>query len=280
MQAIRVEIVASSLQGGGTLIDADQSFRVRFDGPQKMVVEILGQILEFSLADLPVGNWVTFEFSHDGVSQLDFGYGFTWPSGLGGGAGSGVPLNVPGQVPAVGPQGVCFGNQIGNPAAHLNGNIASVKIWRVDPQAMTTTFIGRPFTPPQLECWGNFLKKINEVSSNDPECAAWLAGAVDQVHNYIFAKLAQKGSQAVAEFWNFCQAYQKLWVAGKVGSTEMQDLVVRLRDWLKSEQIFSADDPDLQGILHNPCIGTFAGAVGGLDCDADAQTLLKAILGA
>jgi len=60
----------------------------------------------------------------------------------------------------------------------------------------------------------------------------------------------------------------------------MKDLAARLRDWLKSENLFSTDDPDILGVFENPCMKNLTGAVGGLDCDADAQTLLKAILGA
>ena len=76
-----------------------------------------------------------------------------------------------------------------------------------------------------------------------------------------------------------CDAYQQLWSAGKVGSPEMQALMVKLRDWLKSEGIFSADDPALWRTLQNPCMAKFTGAAGGLDCDPDAQALIKAIIG-
>jgi hypothetical protein len=279
MRAVRVEIVASSLQGGGTLIDADQSFRVRFDGPHKIVVEILGQASEFALGDLPLGNWVTFVFSHDGVNGLEYYWYYDLASGLGAGTGTGSPLNVPGQVPPVGPEGVWIGSRIGSPAGHLHGNIASVKIWRLDPQTMIKIFLKRPFTPPLLECWGNFIRKLKEASSKDPECAAWLARAVDEIHRDFAQRLSQKSPETIAKFREMCEAYQRLWSAGKVGSTEMQELVARLRDWLKSEHLFSADDPDLRPIFENPCIRILTGAVGGLECDADAQTLLKAILG-
>jgi len=280
MRAIRVEIVASSLQGGGTLIDADQCFRVRFDGPQKIVVDILGKSLEYEIEGLPVGNWVSFQFSHDGVNALTHGYGYTLASGLGEGAGGGSAQFVPGQVPAVGPQGVWFGNRIGSPASHLNGNIQSIKIWRADPKTIIKKFLDRPLSPPLLKCWGDFLHKINEVSSKDPDCVAWLARVAEQMQSGFFQRLAQKSPEKIAEFWDLCAAYQKLWAAGKVGSDEMKDLAARLRDWLKSENLFSTDDPDILGVFENPCMKNLTGAVGGLDCDADAQTLLKAILGA
>jgi hypothetical protein len=278
MGALRVEIVASSQQGGGTIVDADSCFRVSFDGPQTIVVEILGYTLNVAIMGLPLGNWVRFTFWHDGVNQLDYDYAFALPNG---GFGGSVlsPTNLPGQVPAVGAQGVWIGNRIGSPNNHLNGNISSVKIWRADPDAIITTFLGRPFTPPVLKCWGDMIGKISEVAGNDPVCARWLADLIEQQQNQLVARLGQKSPDKLAEFYRMCNAYQQLWSGGKVGSAEMQALMVRLRDWLKNEGIFSADDPDLRATLQNPCIGKFAGAAGGLDCDPDAQALIKAILG-
>ena len=104
MGALLVEIVASSLQGGGTIVDADGCFRVSFNGPQTIVVEILGHTLTVLIEGLPLGNWMNFSFWHDGVNQLDYGYGYEFATG--GGSGGASPITLPGPVPPVGPQGV------------------------------------------------------------------------------------------------------------------------------------------------------------------------------
>ena len=274
--ALRVEIVASSQQGGGTIVDADGCFRVSFSGPQTIVVEILGYTLSVLIDGLPLGNWVTFEFAHDGVNQLTYHYNFTEP---GTGFGTASATNLPGPVPPIGPQGVCIGSQIGNPTKHLNGNISSVKIWRLDPDSMVPPFLGRPFTPPLLKCWGDMIGKINGAAAADPECAAWWKDLIEQQQNQLVARLGQKSPDTDAGLYQMCKAYQQLWSAGKVGSAEMQALMVKLRDWLKSEGIFSADDPALQRTLQNPCMAKFVGAAGDLNCDPDAQALIKAIIG-
>lgn len=287
MRAIRVEIVASRprgagagrLGGGGTLIDADQSFFVGFDGLHEIIIQMLGQTVSFRFDDLPAGNWVTISFSHDGVNQLHYGWSYSLASGLGEGMGTGTPFYVPGQVPPVGPEGVLIGNRIGAPTGYLNGNIQSVKIWRLDPQTMIKTFLARPFTPSQLDCWVQFKKKLDEAAAQDPECAAWLDRTLSQIRGDFLQRLSQKSPEKVAEFRAMCKAYQELWAAGKVGSPEMKALVARLRDWLKSEHLFAADDPDLQGTLSNPCIKNFTAAVGGLECDPQTQALLNAIMG-
>ena len=277
LQALHVEIVASSLQGGGTVIDADGCFRVSFNGPQTLVVEILGHTLTAPLGDLPLGNWVNFQFTHNGVNQLSYDFSFTTPSG--GGFGGDVPVTVPGPVPPVGPQGVWIGNRVNNASPHFNGNISSVKIWRLNPQAMITTFLGRPFTPPVLQCWTDLLSKLNEVIAQNPECAEWLQSVANRQYYQTINLLGQKSTAVLAEFNQMCKAYQQLWRAGKVGSPEMQALMVRMRDWLKDQQIFSSDDASWREILNTPCLAKIAGAVGSLDCDPDAQALLKAILG-
>jgi hypothetical protein len=278
MGALRVEIVASSQQGGGTIVDADGCFRVSFAGPQTIVVEILGYTLSVGIQGLPLGVLVSFNFWHDGVNQLDYGYGFSSPHQSGGGSAS--PSNVPGPVPPVGPQGIWIGSRIGSPNNHLNGTISSVKIWRSDPDAMIPPFLGRPFTPPLLNCWGDMIAKINQAAASDPECAAWWKDLIEQQQSQLVARLGQKTPETLAALYQMCDAYQRLWSAGKVGGPEMQALMVRLHDWLKNEGIFSADDPALRRTLQNPCMAKFTGAAGGLDCDPDAQALIRAIIGA
>jgi hypothetical protein len=222
---------------------------------------------------------IRIDIGHDGVNQLYGSYSWGLPDGAGGGATTNQPIIAPGQVPPVGPQGVWIGNRIGSPNNHLNGNVSSVKIWRADPQAIPTTFVGRPFTPPVLKCWGDLIGRLNAAIGSDPECARWLEALIGQQQNQFVQRLGQKSPDKVAEFYKMCAAYQRLWSSGKVGSPEMQALMAQLRDWLKNEGIFSADDPGLREAFQSPCMAKFAGAAGGLDCDPDAQVLIKAILG-
>jgi hypothetical protein len=98
-------------------------------------------------------------------------------------------------------------------------------------------------------------------------------------HNF-FAALAQKDPGKIAEFKAMCAEYRELWRAGKVGSPEMLALVQRMRDWLKSEGLFSLDDPQLQSIADNPCVKALRGQLPSLDCDPAMQALIRAILGA
>jgi hypothetical protein len=276
--AIRVEIIASRQAGGGTLIDADGCFRVSFAGLQSIVIETLNHTLTLGAPSSPAAQ-IKINFGHDGVNKLSGSYSWGLPHGAGGGGTVTETIIVPGQVPPVGPQGVWIGNRIGSPSNHLNGSVSSVKIWRADPQAIPTTFVGRPFTPPELKCWGDLIGNISAVAGSDPVCARWLEDLIEQQQSLLVQRLGQKSPSTLADFYKMCATYQKLWSAGKVGSPEMQALMVQLRDWLKNEGIFSADDPGFREALQNPCMAKFTGTAGSLDCDPDAQAMIKAILG-
>ena len=283
MGALRAEIVVSSRNtsvGTGTIIDADGCFRVSLagtpSGHQSIFINILNHTIELGAPSSPAAR-IAIYLWHDGVNQFYGNYSYSLPDSIG---GTTYPITVmPGQVPPVGPQGVWIGNLIGNPNFHLNGTISSVKIWRADPQTIPTTFVGRPFTPPELKCWEDLIDKFKEAAASDPVCARWWTDLIEQQQNQFVTRLGQKSPATVAQFYQMCAAYQQLWSGGKVGSPEMQALMVKLRDWLKSEGIFSADDPGLRETLQNPCMAKFTGTAGSFNCDPDAQALIKAILG-
>lgn len=277
--AIRIALVAGAEQGGGTVLHADGSFRLWFEGPYKVVAEVLGVRREFEIGTPPPGHPVNIHIEHDGVNGLSHSYWWEAPAVPAISAGGGKPLFAPGQVPAVGPEGVWIGSAVNDLARHFHGNIFSVQIWRRDPQTMIKTFIRRPMGPRVVDCWVEFTRRFNAAARDNPECAAWLSGALAHVRRDVEFRISQLNREDGEAFRELCVAYQRLWAAGKVASPEMQDLVRRLRDWLKSKRIYSAEDPDLAPIFENPCLETITGATGGLECDADAQTLLRAIIG-
>jgi hypothetical protein len=86
-------------------------------------------------------------------------------------------------------------------------------------------------------------------------------------------------SRKIAEFKQMCREYRELWRAGKVGSPEMKALLVRLRDWLKTEGLFSLDDPVLVSTFEHPWIERVTAQLPELDYDLEFQGLIGAILG-
>src|SRR5262249_39850764 len=154
---IMVEIVARPTQPNGTLIDADESFRMSFSGGV-LVGEIPGQQIS-SNGSVDIGRWMRLSFNHNGFNSIGYGYDDLPPPGPGT-AGGGVGIIPYSQVPPVGPRGILIGNRIGNPAQRFTGDIASVRIMRIDPDSMSGGFLGRPVDSGVADCWGEFWRKL------------------------------------------------------------------------------------------------------------------------
>jgi hypothetical protein len=277
MRALIIEVQARFLQAGGTVIDADNSFRVRLSNQGVVVVELPGKTYE--LTQVPLGVWLHFSFYHDGFNQTGYGFDYwTLPDGTSGGAaGAGI---TSGQVPGVGTKGILIGNRIGGPNEHLTGDLALLKIWRHDPKSMQKEFPTRPFDPATAKCWAEFIRKFNEWMRAHPECVEWFNATMRQLEDGFFDALAQKSQDKIDEFHKMCLQYQELWRGGQIGSPDMRTLLVRFRDWLKTEGLMSLDDPDLNGTFDNPCFKKLVDELPGLDCDPDSKALIAAILGA
>jgi hypothetical protein len=275
IRALGVEVRAR-FQGGGTLIDADGSFRLRVTNQGLVIMEVLGEI--YDLAQVPLGVWHHFNFRHDGINSLGWGFD-DWPKPGGGGGAAGGGGIKPGQVPGVGTKGVMIGNRIGAPNEHFTGDIALVKIWRDNPNVIVDDFLGRPFTPGLADCWAEFFRKLKEALLKDRECAYWLADFVRRFQAALFASLGQKSPEKIAEFKEMGRLYGELWQAGKVGSPEMQALGEKMRQWLEDEGMLSINDPDLIAELNNPCLQNLIKLLPALDCDPQFQALIRAILG-
>lgn len=212
IRAVIIEIQARFIQPGGTIIDADGSFRISVDSQGNVIMEILGET--YGLAQVPFDIWHHFSFSHDGFNAIGWGFdSWTLPDGSGGGAGGGGI--EPGQVPGVGAKGVLIGNRIGAPNQHLTGDIALVKIWRHDPKSMQKEFLNRPIDPTTAKCWAEFIRKFNEWMRDHPECVEWFNATMRQLEDGLFGALAQKSQDKIDEFYKMCIEYQELFAPAR-----------------------------------------------------------------
>jgi hypothetical protein len=272
---IIVEMVARFAQPSGTLIDAHQSFRISLSGGV-LIGEIPGQ--QISGGTIEVGRWVRLSFNHNGFNGMSYGFGVLETTGPGFGGG-GVGIFPYSQVPPVGPQGILIGRKIGSPAQRFNGDIASVRIMRIDPRSMTDGFLGRPIDPAVADCWAQFLRKLRDALRSDPECADWLLNALTAFQLNFQQALAQKSEEKIKEFRQMCREYRALWSAGRVGSSQMRDLIARMRDWLKAEGLLDLHDPDLLSFAQSPCMEKIRRQLPSLDCDPEIKALIAAIIG-
>jgi hypothetical protein len=280
ISALNLEILMRFTQVGGTVIDADQSFRIRSNSQGKLLAEFPSETIE--MGDIPLGAWLQFNFNYNGFDLFGWGFG-TYPlpgGGSGVAAGGGQLYGKP--VPGVGPKGILIGNRLGAPAEHFTGDIALIKIWRDDPKSMPWGFVDRPLDPGIAKCWTDFIRKYKEVLKQHPECIEWFDATMGQLTGDFFAallQLAQKDSDKIDEYRQMCMDYRDLWRAGKLGSPEMQALLVKLRDWLEAEGLVSLNDPKFQAIYDNPCMKNMLAQLPRLDCDPEAKAAIGAILG-
>jgi hypothetical protein len=278
--SLNIEVMVRFAQPGGTLIDADQSFRIRSNAQGKLLLEIPSET--FELGDIPFGSWFLFHFNHNGFDFFNWGFGTYALPGGGEGGSFGAGQTKGSAVPGLGTKGVLIGNRIGAPAEHLTGDIALLKIWRDDPKSMPNGFIDRPFDPGTAKCWTDFIRAFSDVVKEHPECAEWFGATMKQMtDDFLEAllKLARQDQDKIREYRQMQLEYRDLWRAGKLGSPEMQALLVRLRDWLEAEGLVALDDPKFQTLYNNPCMQNVLAKLPGLDCDPATKAALGAILG-
>lgn len=277
LRAINVEVSARCVDLGGMIIDASPSFRLWFEGADKIVVEVLGYREEFTFGNPPIGTWINFSFMHNGYNG--FGHGYGWEAAKSAGGGGGTLRFVPGQVPPVGPNGVTFGNASSGPSRPLQGAIRSVKIWRANPRQVMINLLNRPFTPDLGACWSSSFGRFADAAAKDPDCANWLLRNIKQIIADVTTKLSGLPHDKLAEFWQLCAEYRQLWMDDQVGSARMHDLLSRLANWLRRQGVFSQSDPRLRAFLEAQCFKNMVSGTGGLECDDDVQILIRALLG-
>src|SRR5581483_8498990 len=107
---------------------------------------------------IPVGQWVTLRFMHDGVGRLEL---CADGAVIARKAGSYAPVDAPGT------SGLNIGNTrtLGSP---LNGEIDTVRIWRFNPRKLQDDFAGRPMDPKTEECWTHFWQEMQAAFARHP----------------------------------------------------------------------------------------------------------------
>ena len=223
---------------------------------------------------IPADRWVQLTFQHNGFNSLGCGYSTLGPgAGSAGGGGTRIPHGL---VPPVGPKGILIGNRIGASARHMQGDIASVRVWRRDPESMAKQFLGRPLDHALAACWSEFLRKLSEALRDHPKCAEWIVQLISGMQRNFLEKLAQKSDDKIAEFQEMCRQYRDLWFGGHVDSPQMHALFARVRDWIAAEGLISAADQ--VALLEHPCLATLTDALPSLDCDPQFKRLLEVLL--
>jgi hypothetical protein len=277
LPALRVEVTLRFRDPQhGILIEGDQSFRISVGAYGTLYGEVSGETINSvshwtgsGPQGVVAGTWFRLTFVHNGFNRMhlliDDALVATRAAST--------------TVPGVGSQGVMIGHGIGTSSDYLDGDIESVRIWRLDPRAVEREFLARPLDPALSDCWTRFFRAIEEALRNHPDCAGWLIGVIENLHRKFLLALSQQSDATIEEFRKMCLEYRELWRTGFVGGSEMAALAVRFREFLRRERLFDPDDGELLQIAEHPCWEKLREHLPPLDCDPDVQTLLWALAG-
>jgi hypothetical protein len=128
LKGIRVEMIVRFFDAWGTLISGDGSFQLDVRNGGVLTGEAGGDVIDTSVSGVPIRDdvWRNITFVHNGLNAMA-------PFIDGQITASGPAAH---QVPGVGPAGVFIGapTPLGD-QFWLSGEIASVRVWRVDPRS-------------------------------------------------------------------------------------------------------------------------------------------------
>jgi hypothetical protein len=215
---------------------------------------------------IPVGQWVTVGFLHDGLGTLE--------------------LSVNGQVVAqrsgtyapVSPPGAA-GLNIGNTRTrdrNFVGQIDDVKIWRLNPHRFDENYFGRPMDSNTAECWKRFWQDVDAVSRQNPRCAGYVASTLlNLIRNFARQALA-KGPETTAHLLSAAQQYDQLWRNGDIGGADMAKVFANLIAWLNLVDLLP--NLELLRLANNECLTLLAAGIKPPDCDPQAVSMLQSIV--
>jgi hypothetical protein len=271
LKGIRVEMIVRFFDPWGTLISGDSSFQLDVRAGGVLTGEAGGDVIDTGGSGVPIRDdvWHNITFVHDGLSAMALFID-------GQIAASGPATH---QVPGVGPAGVFIGapTPLGD-QFWLSGEIASVRVWRIDPRSMNRHFVDRPFDPDTAKCWAALLQGIKDALQGDADCRGFLDGQANQFLADLNTKLKGMPAAKVEAFGALCREYQLLWQANMLDTPQMQNLIVRFTNFVKQNALFSTDPQYYNELLNSHCFQKVLGHLPPFTCDPQGVALIKFLI--
>jgi Concanavalin A-like lectin/glucanases superfamily len=216
---------------------------------------------------LPVGQWVTLGFMHDGFGTIELsanGQVIARRTGVF------APIDAPG------PAGINIGNDrsLDSP---LNGQIDDVQIWRLNPRRFDQDFYGRPMDGATAECWKCFREEIDAALKRHPDCAQLVAKELAQVIANFLHQVLAKGPETTAHLLKSARAYAQHWHKGQIDTAAMIKVFGDLIAWLELVGLAPQSDAQLAAFINSECFKTIAAEIKPPDCDPQFVKLLQSI---
>jgi hypothetical protein len=216
---------------------------------------------------VPTNRWITLGFMHDGFGTMELS------------ADGQVVARKSGIYNAVAPPGaseLCIGNSWQG-GAFANGQIDTVKIWRLNPRRIDEEFFSRPMDDATADCWKRFLDELREALRRHPDCAKRLSAAAQEAIDTLRRQAAAKGPETRVRIDATAREYNRLWRDGKLDSPEMVKVLAELMAWLRAVGLDPAKSPAVAAFANSECLRTMLCEVSPPDCDAQLVALLRAL---
>jgi hypothetical protein len=267
---VRVEVTARLASSRGFRIDGD-AFSLHLQGVLLIGAGTGRDVLNnyFGAAAPPLDRWTRFTFEHNGFNKMALFIDDTPVASRA----------VASAVAGVGPKGVAIGNALNSDNGYLDGDIARVRVWRIDPKGMQKRFLARPLDQATARCWTDFINAINAALDRRPDCRSWLTNSVSGLRNSVWTALGNKTPDKLEEFRQYCLQYQALWRAGLLDHPAMKGLLAAFRDWLLKEGLIVPGDPFWQEFVDHRCLQLLLKELPPMECDPGLFALLRAIAG-
>jgi concanavalin A-like lectin/glucanase superfamily protein len=281
--ALRLEITArltEPSQARQTLIEGDKSFGLFVSG-QALFFYFYGKSiipggtsdsvntykdgLAFPGYRLPFGKWVTIAAVHTGFDEMRLYV-------------DGEPVTFArsalSAIGPVGPKGVTIGNGLDG-GTIFGGDIDEAKVWRRDPNAWRATFLDRPQSPAEIECWERFFRAWREALAAHPDCAKRLASGFSGALDDLRRAIAAKGPETRERFAKVCKEFADLWRSGRIDGPEMKTLLADWCAWLRLVGLSPESDPRFAALFGSSCWTEIVSCLPGLDCDPRLMALVR-----
>ena len=265
-------MIARFFDPWGTLISGDSSFQLDVRGGGVLTGEAGGDVIDTSVSGIPIQEdvWHNITFVHNGLNAMALFID-------GQNAASGPAAH---EVPGVGPAGVFIGapTPLGD-QFWLSGEIASVRVWRIDPRSMNRGFTDRTLDPDVAKCWAALAQALKEALQGDPDCSAFLEGGVSQLLAGVNTTLKGMTAANIEVFSALCREYRLLWQANMLDTPQMQEFMARFIRFSKQHGLFSTDPQSYSHIINSPCFQKVLSHLPPLNCDPQAVALVKFLIG-
>ena len=239
-----------------TTLPRNLMVRILPDSSQRMLVQT-GYVV-------PLDTWVTVGFTYDEFGRLDVLVdGNIVKTGTGG-----PPL--PGGLPTV----LRIGGSVTQGLNDYHGGmIDDVKVWRRNPHAIGTNFLGRPYDKNTADCWARWGRAFAEWLDHNHDCAEQLVSLLARFGDAL--KKVANDPVLRTRLENATHIYASQWHTGQLTSTEMVSALAEVADIL--DQAGVGGHVIVSDLFQSECWKRLTSEVPPPDCDKQLTDMLTAV---